>query len=65
MPAAGAARAAGSDELIAAELQEQESGGPWRLADTLSYDEVVAPGELRDRLVASLRLALLGRRDTR
>lgn len=65
MPAAGAARAAGTDELIAAELQEQESGGPWRLADTLSYDEVVAPGELRDRLVASLRLALLGRRDTR
>lgn len=63
MPATGASRATHADDETASTLAGHESAGPYRLADTLSYDEVVAPEELRARLVAALRLALLGRRD--
>ena len=61
MPARGAAASAGSDSETADALAEVEAAGPWRLADTLSYDEVVAPEEVRGRLIASLRLAVAGR----
>jgi acetyl-CoA carboxylase carboxyltransferase component len=61
MPARGAAESAGADAETSAALAATEVSGPWRLADTLSYDEVVAPHEVRPRLISALRLALAGR----
>lgn len=61
MPARGASEASGAGEETAEALSATEASGPWRLADTLSYDEVVAPHEVRPRLVAALRLAVAGR----
>jgi methylmalonyl-CoA decarboxylase subunit alpha len=61
MPAQGASLASGAGAETAEALSASEASGPWRLADTLSYDEVVAPAEVRPRLVAALRLALAGR----
>lgn len=61
MPARGGAGAAKLDSGAADGLAEQESSGPWRFADTLAYDDIVAPDELRARLTAVLRAALAGR----
>ena len=56
MPAAGGAEAAGIDGDTKAVLEHAELGGAYHAADTMSYDEVVAPAELRDALLAALRL---------
>jgi acetyl-CoA carboxylase carboxyltransferase component len=58
MPAAGAARVSGADATTTGALSATEQSGPWRLADTMSYDEVVGPAEVRDRLCAALGLAV-------
>ena len=57
MPARGGADAITADASTRQQLVELEQGGPWRQADTLSYDEVVHPDDLRQALVDSLRLA--------
>jgi len=57
MPAAGGAEAAGVDGDTKAVLEHAELGGAYHAADTMSYDEVVAPVELRDALLAALRLS--------
>jgi len=62
MPAAGGAEAAGIDGDTKAVLEHAELGGAYSSADTMSYDEVVAPGELRDALLAALRLSSARRR---
>jgi acetyl-CoA carboxylase carboxyltransferase component len=56
MPAAGGAEAAGIDGDTKAVLEHAELGGAYHAADTMSYDEIVAPAELRDALLAALRL---------
>jgi methylmalonyl-CoA decarboxylase subunit alpha len=61
MPARGASDASRAPEETADALASHETDGPWRLADTMSYDEVVAPSEVRPRLVAALGLALSAR----
>ncbi len=62
MPAEGGADAAGVDGDTRAVLEHAELGGAYSSADTMSYDEVVAPRELRDMLLAALRLAGARRR---
>ena len=57
MPAAGGAEAAGVDGDTKAVLEHAELGGAYSSADTMSYDEVIAPAELRDALLAALRLS--------
>jgi acetyl-CoA carboxylase carboxyltransferase component len=57
MPARGGADAITADDSTRQQLVDLEQGGPWRQADTLSYDEVVHPDDLRQALVDSLRLA--------
>ncbi|MCU1400720.1 MAG: acetyl-CoA carboxylase carboxyltransferase subunit [Acidimicrobiales bacterium] len=57
MPAKGGADAIAADDATREKLVELEAGGPWRQADTLSYDEVVHPDDLRQVLIDSLRLA--------
>jgi acetyl-CoA carboxylase carboxyltransferase component len=61
MPAKGGSAAAKADEDTADALAELEAGGPWRMADTLSYDDVIAPSELRNRLLDAVRRAPAGR----
>jgi hypothetical protein len=62
MPAAGGAEAAGIDGDTKTVLEHAELGGAYSSADTMSYDEVVAPAELRDALLAALRLSQARRR---
>lgn len=62
MPAAGGAEAAGVDGDTKAVLEHAELGGAYAAADTMSYDEVVAPGELRSALLGALRLTTVRRR---
>jgi acetyl-CoA carboxylase carboxyltransferase component len=57
MPAAGAGAAAGVDGHAQQLLDHAELGGAYSSADTMSYDEVVEPRELRNALLAALRLA--------
>jgi acetyl-CoA carboxylase carboxyltransferase component len=57
MPAEGGAEAANVDGDTKAVLQHAELGGAYSAADTMSYDEVVAPAELRDALLHALRLS--------
>jgi acetyl-CoA carboxylase carboxyltransferase component len=57
MPAKGGGAAAGADDAIQEQLDDGESGGPYASADTMSYDEVIAPSELRNVLLAGLKLA--------
>ncbi len=51
MPARGASAASGAD---AAALGAAESGGVWSAAESLAYDAVIDPRELRNALLAAL-----------
>jgi acetyl-CoA carboxylase carboxyltransferase component len=56
MPAdsgADAAKIEGDARMV---LANAEVGGAYSAADTMSYDDVVDPRDLRDRLLAALRL---------
>lgn len=57
MPAAGASTASGAGTEMRRELETREFGGPWSAADTMSYDEVIDPRDLRNSLLDALRLA--------
>ena len=56
MPATGGGAAAGVDDDAQRVLDNAELGGAYSSADTMSYDEVIEPGELRNALLAALRL---------
>jgi acetyl-CoA carboxylase carboxyltransferase component len=60
LPAAGSV-AAGYSAPERARLAEQQSRAAWHASDTLAYDEVIDPRELRNALLAGLALAA-GRR---
>ncbi|MBW2271930.1 MAG: acetyl-CoA carboxylase carboxyltransferase subunit [Deltaproteobacteria bacterium] len=57
MPAKGGGAAAGADSATQEQLDVGESAGPWATADTMSYDEVIDPRELRNVLLDALELA--------
>lgn len=57
MPAGGAGAAAGADDAQQAALDDAEVAGGYRAADRLSYDELIDPRDLRNRLLAALDLA--------
>jgi acetyl-CoA carboxylase carboxyltransferase component len=61
MPARGADEATGADEAEADGLAEAESASGYRAAAGLAVDEVIAPAEVRDRLLVGLRTSA-GRR---
>jgi len=62
MPAEGGAQAARLEADTQALLEHAELGGAYSSADTMSYDEVVEPAELRDALLAAMRLTTARRR---
>ena len=57
MPAGGGGSAAGADAELQDQLDQLESEGPWNTADTMSFDEVIDPRELRNALLSGLELA--------
>jgi methylmalonyl-CoA decarboxylase subunit alpha len=56
MPATGGGAAAGVDGDTQQLLDHAELGGAYSSADTMSYDDVIKPRELRNALIAALRL---------
>lgn len=57
IPAAVGGATAQYDERTQAELIENEAAGPWRLASTVTYDEIIDPRQLRNALLQGLCLA--------
>ncbi len=57
MPATGGGTAAKADAALQAQLAAAEGGGAWRAADTLAYDAIIDPRDLRNMLLAGLRLS--------
>jgi acetyl-CoA carboxylase carboxyltransferase component len=56
MPASGGGAAAAVDTDTQKLLDHAELGGAYSSADTMSYDDVIEPRELRNALLAALRL---------
>jgi len=57
MPARGGGAAAHSDTDQQASLDATESEGPYRIADTMGFDEIIDPRQLRNALLRGLELA--------
>lgn len=57
IPAAVGGATSGADAQTREALVANEAAGPWRLAASATYDDVVDPRELRNALLAGLRLA--------
>jgi acetyl-CoA carboxylase carboxyltransferase component len=55
IPAAVGASTSKADDTMREQLVANEAAGPWRLAGTATYDDVIDPRELRNRLLAALR----------
>ncbi len=62
MPAEGGGQAAGLGADTQALLEHAELGGAYSSADTMGYDEVIEPAELRNALLGALRLTESRRR---
>ncbi|MBM3671751.1 MAG: acetyl-CoA carboxylase carboxyltransferase subunit [Actinobacteria bacterium] len=56
MPAEGGGQAAGLEGDTQSLLEHAELGGAYTSADTMGYDEVIQPAELRNALLGALRL---------
>lgn len=61
MPADSGADAAKLEADARTVLANAEVGGAYSAADTMSYDDVIDPRDLRDRLLAALRLSAVRR----
>jgi acetyl-CoA carboxylase carboxyltransferase component len=57
MPASGAGEAVSADAELKEQLTSNELLGIYRPADGMSYDDVIDPRDLRNRLLHGLRLA--------
>ena len=55
IPAIGGAEAARASEKDAARLKDIQSGA-WVPADAMAFDKVIAPGDLRNEIIAALHL---------
>jgi acetyl-CoA carboxylase carboxyltransferase component len=62
IPAGVGGQTAKADEDTQQALLDNERGGPWRLAGAVTYDDVIDPRELRNAVLAALRLAANRRR---
>ena len=62
MPARGGGAASKSDSEQQGQLDAAELGGPYRVADSMGFDEIIDPRELRNQLLRGL--ALSGNRET-
>jgi acetyl-CoA carboxylase carboxyltransferase component len=64
MPAASGGRSAKLDDATQAAVEEKQASGPWAMAGGLTFDDVIDPRELRNKLIEGLEL-LEGRRTDR
>ena len=64
MPAVSGGRSAKLDDATQAKVEAKQRSGPWGMAQSLTYDDVIDPRELRNALIAGLEL-LEGRRARR
>jgi methylmalonyl-CoA decarboxylase subunit alpha len=55
IPAGVGASTSGADDATREALLAAEGSGPWRLAATATYDDVIDPRELRNALLGALR----------
>jgi acetyl-CoA carboxylase carboxyltransferase component len=62
MPAEGGGEAARLEADVQSLLEHAELGGAYSSADTMGYDEVIEPAELRDALLDAMRLTAPRRR---
>jgi methylmalonyl-CoA decarboxylase subunit alpha len=60
LPAAGAG-VAGVDKAGRDDMAERQAEGAWSAGDTLAYDEIIDPRELRNALLTGLALGMAGR----
>jgi acetyl-CoA carboxylase carboxyltransferase component len=56
MPAGGGGSASKADAETQAALDAQEAAGPWRIASSLGFDDVIDPRGLRNALLRALAL---------
>jgi acetyl-CoA carboxylase carboxyltransferase component len=56
MPAEGGGNASGADSETKTALKAAEFGGAWETVDTMAFDEIIDPRELRNTLLAALEL---------
>ena len=56
MPAASGGRSAKLDAEAQAAAEREQASGPYRMANGLTYDDVIAPAELRNKLIDGLSL---------
>lgn len=64
IPAQGGSNAANVDEETAQRLAEAELSGAWTTGDTMAYDEIIDPREMRNALLSGLALAKARLSDT-
>jgi acetyl-CoA carboxylase carboxyltransferase component len=57
MPARGGGAASKADDQVQADLDAHQAGGPYSAADSMAFDEVIDPRELRNALLQGLDLA--------
>lgn len=62
MPADSGGRSARLDEETQARVTERQRSGPWQMAAGMTYDDVIDPRDLRDKLIAGLGLLEARRR---
>jgi acetyl-CoA carboxylase carboxyltransferase component len=57
MPARGGGTASKADASLQQQLDEHEIAGPYKVADSLGFDEVIDPRDLRNALLKGLEVA--------
>ncbi len=57
MPAKGGGAASKASEAEQAALDAREVDGPWGIADSMAFDEIIDPRELRNALLTGLELS--------
>ena len=57
IPAQGGGNAANVDEQTALRLAEAEASGAWTAGDTMAYDEIIDPRDMRNALLKGLAVA--------
>ena len=57
IPALGGGIASGADKDMAEKLKIAEQSGAWSTGDTMAYDEIIDPRELRNRFIKALMIS--------
>jgi acetyl-CoA carboxylase carboxyltransferase component len=58
IPALGGANATKADEETRAQMALAETSGAWSAGDTMAYDQIIDPRELRNALLSGLELSI-------